>query len=250
MSESKHLFVPRSYNRKLGPIACTYASLNTCPPTCALKGSGCYAEQAFVRRNAGLGTLTRGQVCTAISEHFKGKREQVIRYHVSGDLDPVRWTANGGGTLQTDASYCQLVSYNSVIGRDNTGWLYTHRTGTRDLEMYCGLLRSPETQRVCVIPSADSIEDAERIREWFPYRIALCAPSEPRDRERFRQALLHRTGIKSFTCPAAVEDATTCDKCRVCSHLGRVAVLFPVHGSSQRAIESRVIADMKGDSNV
>ena len=42
-------FTKVSENRKLGPMATTISSEDTCPPTCPLKGNGCYAEHGPLR---------------------------------------------------------------------------------------------------------------------------------------------------------------------------------------------------------
>ena len=34
-----------SSNRKTGPIPVSTTTSDSCPPTCSLKGAGCYAEQ-------------------------------------------------------------------------------------------------------------------------------------------------------------------------------------------------------------
>ena len=233
----KHLFVAKSANRKLGSIACTYVSLNTCPDTCALKCSGCYAEFSYARMNADRANLTRGQLLTSVAEHMAHKRGQLIRFHVTGDLDIVN-------ERYPDASWCQLVAYNKVTGPRNAGWLYTHHTHCENLKMYHSLMSSEDTRHVIVIPSADSMEDAASIREYFPWRIALCAPEDARQRAAFRDTLKSKYGISSFTCPAATIEDTTCADCRVCSELGRAAVLFPAHGAGRRIVNERITEEV------
>ncbi len=39
--------IQRSGNRKLGHMAVTYVSQDSCPGDCPFRGSGCYAEQHF-----------------------------------------------------------------------------------------------------------------------------------------------------------------------------------------------------------
>lgn len=48
MTDKLATVVVRSKNRKLGNVAATYVTLDSCPSDCAFKGAGCYAETGYV----------------------------------------------------------------------------------------------------------------------------------------------------------------------------------------------------------
>ena len=113
---NRYHFIPRSDNRKTGPIPTVYSERNTCPPSCVHYRADCYAEDFFTRmtwdkvdrRGVDLETLTR-----KIEELPAG---QLWRFNIAGDLP-------GQGENIDAAALGEIVKAN--IGK--RGFTYTHK---------------------------------------------------------------------------------------------------------------------------
>src|ERR1700722_6357202 len=99
------IFVARSKNYKIGNVSCTFASIKaTCPDTCSLKDSGCYAKNSFVgminyrmdkraRQHSPL-KLARAEA-NAIDNAYGGRtipKNRMLRLHISGDSKTIKGT--------------------------------------------------------------------------------------------------------------------------------------------------------------
>src|SRR5580704_7162132 len=118
------IYVEGSKNSKLAgsnPVDSTYCSIkHTCPETCSLKNTGCYAQNSFVgmvnwrmqQRAKGSSPLqVARREAQAIDQSYNGKKVpngRPMRLHVSGDSRTVkgtrlinaavgRWKQRGGG---------------------------------------------------------------------------------------------------------------------------------------------------------
>lgn len=222
------LYVANSTNAKLGAgIDATYAPLTTCPSSCPLRGSGCYAESGNVaiharrldREAAGRGPLfaareearaidashAGGPVPYAIGPDGRRAVRRRLRLHVSGDARSnlaarvvsaavARWQARGGGEA----------------------WVYTHAWRTVARASW-----GPVSAYASIEDPADGPRALAR-----GYAPALIVSHFPADR-------FVAGDVEYLACRAQTEGAT-CAECGACWK-GR-PVAFAAHGSRAEAV--------------
>jgi len=229
-------------NAKLG-TGCVVVSRpvgDTCPPTCAFLGDGCYAEaterQYKNAREAGFKNIItevariRAMIIDAI------KRNKSIRWHERGD-----WFLDGKLDKEYVDNVC--VACESVINSGYTlpdMWFYTH--------IYDSRLPSKLGKYMAVYASVHNDNDmGEALAQGFKL-FAWCdsdekiAPKRPRSKvkaQAWRESLpklVVLNGTKFVTCPEIRRGrgVVTCTPtkssvaCNLCVR-GLANVLFPSH---------------------
>jgi hypothetical protein len=217
-----------SRNRKTGPIPVATSSSDTCPPTCPMMDSGCYAENGPLAahwRRVGQSGLDLSRFLATIRSLPRG---QLWRYGQAGDLpeapDDVIAIARANGRRP-------------VI-------CYTHR---RDMETY---KRAGELGFTINL-SADSISEADGLAEsGLPVVCVLPSRYGRRDDEtlaEYRTRLGGRLRLKTpgdrnvAICPATFTD-TDCARCQLCARPRRHGTIigFPAHGPRKARIDARI----------
>jgi len=216
-----------SKNTKIGRAAATYASIaSTCPPTCPLKGEGCYAQTGHVgftvRRLDNDGACAEDAALYEASLIARGPgaggRGLPLRLHVSGDARlPVAaellgraaraWRAKGGGPV----------------------WTYTH--AWRDVP------RAAWGSSVGVLASVESTVDgrAAQARGYVPAVVVDKHPPTGRAYDK--------DGVKWIPCPNQTRSDVTCTSCRLCFDTEKLAAMgagiaFAAHGAgTKRALK-------------
>lgn len=228
-------------NDKLGK-GCVVVSRpvgDTCPPTCAFLGNGCYAEQSEKQypnvRPAGMQNLITeiGRIRSMIIDAIK--RNKSIRWHERGD-----WFLNG----ELDEKYINNVEVacESVI---HSGyklppmWFYTHIYNARlvKLERYMAVYASIHNDA-----DMKAAKDAGfKLFAWCDSDTKI-APKRPRSKAKadaWRKSLpklVVLNGEKFVTCPeirrgrgvvtcTGTKDSVECNLCVK----GLANVLFPSH---------------------
>lgn len=231
------IYVASSSNSKLSRVSrrivdTTYSAIKaSCPASCPLRDSGCYAQtgtvahttrrldRAAVASNAGPLEAAEAEARAIDSAYYGGNvpKGQALRLHTVGDCATVdaakivvsavrRWKRRGGGSA----------------------WTYTHAWSTVPRRAW-----GP----VSVLASVESVEDADTARARG-YTPALVVDRFPEGGKVFAR---EGSAIRWLPCPAQVSDRV-CSECRLCwgdktlSEKG-YGIAFAVHGShAKRAL--------------
>lgn len=186
--------VVASQNRKIGPIAATYAAQTTCPASCPLRDGGCYAERnviAFTTNRLNRTTATAIDLAQAEASAIDRLRGYApLRVHVVGDCATPETAAIVGAAM---------VRYVARSGRP--AWTYTH--AWRDVPIAAW-------QGASVLASCHSSADvADAIaRGYVPALLARSLATA-------RDAL--PPDWRPILCPAdRTSHAITCADCLLC----------------------------------
>ena len=214
-------FIAKSGNSKVGPIPVTYSEQSTCPPSCPLKGAGCYAElgrwtskawrdvDSFVNFDAFLGLLA------------KLKPGQLWRHNVAGDLP-------GEGDRLDTMALSRLV----VAVEGTRGYTYTHKPLTRRAERVA--VARANDRGFTINLSADDLSEADAL---MGLKIGPVAVTVPTDHPQVSKTPAGHTVI---VCPAQSKDID-CATCQLCANATRKSIVgFRAHGVSHRKIDNRL----------
>lgn len=211
--------IPRSGNRKTGPIPVSYTSAQTCPDACPLKSNGCYAEGYPVNQHWGARERFDDWLafCQQVSEL---PPETLWRHNVAGDLPGV------GDALDTVA-LSLLVEAN----RGRRGFTYTHKPLSTPHER--SAVKRATLAGFTVNLSADSLAEADELAHLGPTVVTLTS-----DAPQVSRTPAGRTVV---ACPAEQSETLTCERCRLCSNATRkVIVGFRAHGASFQRVNKRL----------
>jgi len=194
--------VELSKNSKIGDASATYVTQDSCPDSCTLKKSGCYAENNLVGiitsklNNAASGQYNPLQLAKAEAAAIRtltGKRP--LRVHVVGDC-----RTNGAAKVVARA----MIGHTKKFGMK--AWSYTHAWRTVKAASWLGQ---------SVLASCESTADAKEAMSQG-YAVALVVPE-------FKGSKAYMLdGIKVIPCPAQTGD-TNCSLCRLC--MGSISLL-------------------------
>jgi hypothetical protein len=213
------LVVDRTRNAKLGNAAATYRTQASCPSTCPLYGSGCYARGRIFGIPDKLGTEDPGGYAAVRALAGTLPDGGMVRANVSGDV-----LAEDG---TPDAPYLAALSALAADRPDADIYTYTH--AWRDLP-------ADPAPGVTVNASCETAEDIERAAA-AGWPTTVVDPGGP-------NSLIGQTiaGRRVVQCPAQTGD-TTCSDCRLCARpRRRSTVAFTVHGSGSRQAATAVTA--------
>lgn len=232
------IFVEDSSNEKIaskkGKVCATYAPIKqSCPNSCKLKNTVCYAQTSYVgilvsRMEKEASGKSPEQIARleakAIDDSFKGKQipqdgargGRDLRIHVSGDARTKRsvialmkaakrFVARGGGSV----------------------WSYTHAFKTIPRKLW--------GSAVSVLASVENTEDAKTAREQG-YTPAIVVPSYPNNDKAF---YMQGSDTKWIPCPATTKDNISCADCRLCMNADKLyainaGIAFAAHGARKK----------------
>ena len=213
-------FVARSTNRKLGPMPAVYAEKKTCPPSCPLRGAGCYAEQVPVSYHWNATKTPWG----AFLDEIRGiPAGSLWRYAVAGDLP-------GDG----DKLDLKLTLELALANGKARGFTYTHKPLSLPGEKaLVGWINSNTNFTINL--SADSLTEADTKTAWKIAPAVVVVPTS---------STLCTTTPKGKTvmvCPATYNPQINCLSCKICQNKKRDFVVgFPAHGTRKRMINERL----------
>ena len=209
--------VENSGNSKLGVLSATYASQASCPASCPLRGSGCYAEgglMAIHTRRVNKAESTSIEVArdeaTAI-DSLTGKRP--LRLHVVGDCP-----TDNAARLVSQAG----ERYQSRHGQPV--WTYTHAWRDVDQGSWGG---------VSVLASCETPQEVKRATaKGYATAMIVQGHESPK-------AYTHN-GVKAIPCQAQTRGAT-CNECKLCwrdnnLRKGGYTITFATHGTRKNII--------------
>lgn len=205
-----------SSNAKTGPIPVTTSSENTCPTTCALYNSGCYAKTGplalhwrKVSDETEKRSLSFTELLNAIKELPKG---QLWRMNQAGDLPHVH-------------GYIEETFLNDLIkaNKRKKGFTYTHHDIGKPHNLK--MIQLANENGFTVSHSADTVKDAVRAYKQFSgVPVVTLLPIDAPNVQTV-------TGVKVVACPAEKSDKVNCSNCALCADSKREYIIgFRVHG--------------------
>jgi hypothetical protein len=225
----KILFTQVSGNSKTGPIPVTYSPSSTCPPSCAFKGNGCYAEIGPTKMH--WNRLDKGQAGIDWKS-FLGKIKQLWvgqpwRHSICGDLP-------GEGERVDTTKLAELVRAN----RGKKGWTYTHKS------VLIGKYATPNRKAIAhsnqngftVNLSANNLHHADTLAKLGIGPVVSVVPSTQLTNTKTPE------GRRVVICPAVVRDNVTCFRCSICHSAKRDYIVgFPSHGIRAKTVDKVVM---------
>jgi hypothetical protein len=218
-------FTRVSGNGKTGPIPVTTTSRDTCPDTCAFKGSGCYAEYGplklhWDRVTAGARGGTLDELCAQLRTLPK---HQLWRMAQAGD-----WP--GDGRLLDARGMTALAKANQ--GRRGFG--FTHYDPL--IKHNACVIAKANAAGLTVNLSANSLAHADQLAALGVGPVVVVLP------QGAAKPLRTPAGRFVAVCPASVRSDVTCASCGVCAVGSRKAIIgFPAHGSGARKAEQVIL---------
>lgn len=215
-NKSLFKFVRTTANKKTGPIAVSYTSSNTCPDTCALKGSGCYAELGPV-------ALQWKRVGSTVDDFFEDvqtlRKGSVMRHNVAGDLP------HDNGSIDKD-----FVKQFSDIAKRKKLRVFTYTHHLPHINDNQDIIADAINKNFVVNLSADNINQA--IDYYNNYKLPVVSVGYPELWEKGNR--IKRDNISLIRCPAEYTD-TKCIDCMACAkHDRKSVIVFTAHGSRKK----------------
>ena len=216
-----------SSNQKMGPIAVTTTSKNSCPASCGMR-EVCYAASGPLALH-----------WTAVSN---GSRSSEWRKHLN-DLESLPFGSplrlNQAGDLVASASgRLSRAFLNGLLAvvkaRRLQAWSYTHHDHT--VGENGKLLRRANREGLRINVSTETEESADRaIASGLP---AVLAVSSEETRTVWRTPARNLVKV----CPAQLRD-TDCNRCMLCHKRGsKVIIAFLAHGSRKSRANQQLTA--------
>lgn len=217
---SRYFGIMHSRNDKVGDVAATYAPIaQTCPVSCPLRDSGCYAQSGNVgfqvRRLERTLDGLNGDTCAVLEgdeiAHMAAHAPEghAMRIHVSGDA--------------TSDFRAQQMARGAAAWKGPI-WSYTH--AWRDVSR-------TSWGRVSILASCERIEQVVAAA-WRGYASALVVAHHPADGRAYRTP----EGVKVIPCPSQTRDVK-CTDCRLCWDDARLleqgaCISFAAHGATRK----------------
>lgn len=213
----------KSANVKTGAIPTSVTSSESCPHSCPLRGSGCYADSGplaihWKKTSNGERGMLWEDFCEAIEALPEG---QFWRHNVAGDIP----SENEDSELISPSKLGALVAAN----RGKRGFTYTHKT-KREENFYW--IKASNEWGFTINLSANSLEEADSLASKNVAPIVSILPMNSPKKTFTPQ------GRAVITCPATYNDSINCDLCRLCAISNRSVIIgFPVHGTGKKKAE-------------
>ena len=211
-------FTRVSRNEKTGPIPVTTSSAETCPDSCPLKDSGCYAQSGPISWHwKKVSNGERGAAWSALCEQIdRLPRDQVWRHNQAGDLP------HTGGDIDTAALW-QLVAANT----GKQGFTYTHHHMDNENNREAVELANLYGLRVNL--SANDLQHADELAALGIAPVVTVLPEDQTENTTTP------AGRKVVVCPATLKGSSaTCETCKMCTRERTAIIGFPAHGTNKR----------------
>lgn len=210
-----------SSNKKTGPIATSYTSSNSCPETCPLKGSGCYAELGPTALHwRKVSDKAHQNIDWLVSELDTLKRGSMFRHNVAGDLP------HDNGYIQKEA--LERITA-AAAARSLKAFTYTHHLPERGQNAL--ILAAANAGGFTVNLSANNVQQA--IEYAGAYSLPVVTIVGP---EFWQGCKSQDVGGKTLVrCPAEYMDSVQCIDCGLCAYPNRKTIVgFTVHGTRKK----------------
>ena len=230
--QTRVTFTRISGNAKTGPIPVSMTESSSCPNSCPLKDSGCYARFGMVGMHwRKLDKGITGMAWEAFTQQVKALPKGTLwRHNAAGDLP----MDNNGGINKPE--FLALVSAN----KGKQGFTYTHHS--EKLGDNASLIKQANEEGFTVNLSANNAEHADELASLNIGPVVTLLPEDAPKRSYTPQ------GRAIVKCPATYIDSMTCAACALCANSSRKSIVgFPVHGTGKRKAEQTIKLYRKGE---
>jgi hypothetical protein len=217
----------KSENSKIGAVSATYAAQQTCPSTCPLKGSGCYAESGVIAFHTK--RLNRSvEANSATLEELAEMEETGIR-KLSGKY-PLRLHVVGDATTNKAATILGLAAGEHTAKYGKPVWSYTHA--------WRSVSRS-SWGNVSILASCETVSDT-KLAMAKGYAAAVVVDAHQSDKAYTVD------GVRLIPCPQQTGRAENCVKCGLCMKANVLkaagsVIAFEVHGQQVKKAASMLV---------
>ena len=211
-----HTLTMASGNAKTGPIPVSTSPRSTCPDSCALKGSGCYAEHgplSWYWKRISQRVSTMAEWSGFLNDIKRIPRRALWRFAQAGDLP-------GHGDRLDVERLRDIVR--AQAGR--RGFTYTHKPLTSTAEI--AAVRDAVRNGFTINLSADTLAGAD----WLAER-AIAPVVVLLQHGASGKGIRTPAGRRVVVCPAYKSERVTCQSCELCALPSRDYIIgFPAHG--------------------
>jgi len=222
----------KSGNRKVGPIPVSTTEEGSCPTSCPLLNTDCYARFGPLGMHwRKIGPDGRGTQWSLFCDRVKKfVVNQLWRHNQAGDLPKL--TDDHDGPDRIDITKALELSNAS---EHTKGWTYTHYDPT-DEHNASVIDRMNKVDGMTVNLSADSLEQAD---EYVQLNIGPVCVILPQDSSTMGNKTPN--GVPIVTCPAQTTEEMSCDKCRLCQVRDRKSIVgFLAHGTAKKRLSTKL----------
>lgn len=224
---------PKTENAKLGLMAATMSSRETCPDTCPLKNNGCYSNLGPISWIWNKLTAGRGDSFDVFIEGFKKlPKGYAVRVSQAGDLP--------GVNCKIDAPKLRRLT---KAVKHLTSWTYTHKPVFKSKKVKQSLVKSnraaikeANAAGFAINISTNKLSEVDAaIKLGIGPVVTILALGSA-------NTVYTKGGIKVIKCPAQYRD-TTCAQCQLCAKIDRsVVVGFEAHGTNKNQVSRAALA--------
>ena len=222
----------KSGNRKVGPIPVSTTEEASCPTSCPLLGTDCYARFGPLGMHwRKIGPDGRGDQWSLFCDRVKTFiPEQLWRHNQAGDLP--KCTDKHDGPDRIDITKALQLSNAS---EHTKGWTYTHYDPM--VAWNAKVIKAMnKVDGMTVNLSADSLEQAD---EYVQLNIAPVCVILPQDSPTMGNKTPN--GVPIVTCPAQTTEEMSCDKCKLCQVRDRKAIVGCLaHGTAKKRLSTKL----------
>ena len=205
----------------------TTSAKSTCPSTCPLKESGCYAKYSFLG-NAWK-KLSNGETKSAMN--LDGLLFAIKRLP-KGQL----WRHNQAGDLPHNNDLIDLDALKGLVraNKGKKGFTYTHHKPTTEHNLQA--LKMANKEGFTVNLSADNLESSDNYKALgVPVVVILPLGAD--------KVSYTPKGNKVVKCPANKDKGITCATCQLCAISDRDYIIgFEAHGTAKKRVEKIALA--------
>lgn len=226
-------FIRKSTNDKIGKIPATRTEKKSCPITCPLYNSGCYAKTGpeswqWAQKKMEKNAITWQELLQKIQDL---PENQLWRHNTAGDLPQ-----DGMGNININA-FMDLVMAN----KGKKGFTYTHHAlNTHNL----AVIKQANFFGFAVNISTESIEQADKVMTEHNLPAVAVIHSDLAAKRFLRT----ESGRKVIICPAALHKEgiiggkkISCETCGICANIDRETIVaFPAHGVRKELVNEVV----------
>lgn len=200
-------------NRKIGDIAATYLPIKqTCPNSCVLKDTGCYAQTGYVGMY--VAKLQRKFEGVSAYDLVRKEAREIASFGPNANGKPLRLHVSGDARTSKSA----ILLREAAKKWDGKVFTYTHAWR---------VIPRKSWGKISVLASVESTGEAkEALKKGYAPAITVAFHPGAKAYEK--------DGVKIIPCPQQTRDIT-CDKCRLCMNdamlrAQNAVISFAVHG--------------------
>lgn len=212
----------KSNNKKTGPIAVTTTSSDSCPSSCPLSKSGCYANGGPLGIHWHKVDLGRGHNnIQSFKEELDGSLRpgNLIRHNQAGDLPGIE-NIDEGQLAELSAAFVPFKVFT-----------YTHKYSPSDID----IIKKYNKSNFTINLSSNNLQHADLLmKTGLPVTTLL-------DKNETRKSFKTKNNNLVVTCPATIGDKIQCISCGngnpLCARSDRKYIIgFPAHGSAKNIV--------------